>query len=220
MSNFGLPVVSIINTTSNKIIGNINIHSKTGVMAVESIPQQNKLYVAPFEGAVLEVYNSTTKNLSKIIPLPNSETVLAPPPLSEQNNGGPLSLSFLTGGWSMSYDHINQILYVANYNANQIDIIDTKIDKAIRAISVPIHPINVKVDPDDNILLVTSMAGDALTFISTNTNQILNTISTGAAPWGLDIDNKEKLVYVTNRATNYITVINIPTQAVITKIPI
>ena len=85
-------------------------------MAVESIPEQNNLYVAPFEGAVLEVYNSHTKNLTKIIPLPNSETVLAPPPLSEQNNGGP----FLTGGWSMSYDHINQILYVANYNANRL----------------------------------------------------------------------------------------------------
>lgn len=104
VSNFGLPVVSIINTTSNKLVGNINIQSKTGVMAVESIPQQNKLYVAPFEGAVLEVYNSTTNNLIKITSLHNSETVLAPPPLSEQNNGGPLSLSFLTGGWSMSYD--------------------------------------------------------------------------------------------------------------------
>jgi hypothetical protein len=77
VSNFGLPIVSIINTTSNKLIGNINIQSKTGVMTVESIPQQNKLYVAPFEGAVLEVYNSHTKNLTKIIPLPNSKTVLA-----------------------------------------------------------------------------------------------------------------------------------------------
>ncbi len=189
-------------------------------MAVESIPEQNKLYVAPFEGAVLEVYNSHTRNLTKIIPLPNSETVLAPPPLSEQNDGGPLSLSFLTGGWSMSYDHINQILYVASYNANQIDIIDAKTDKAIGTISVPIHPINLKVDPDDNLLLVTSLAGDALTFISTKTNHILNTISTGAAPWGLDIDKQEKLAYVTNRATNYITVINIPTQAIVTKIPV
>ena len=218
VSNFGLPIVSTINTTSNKIIGDINTRTTTGVMAVEAIPQ--KLYVAPFEGGVLEVYDSNTKNLTRIIPLPNSEIVLTPPPLSEQNNGGPLSLSFITGGWSMAYDHNNGMLYVANYNANLIDIIDTRTDKAVGTISVPVHPINVKVDPDNGILLVTSLAGDGLTFISTKTNQILNTISTGAAPWGLDIDNKKKLAYVTNIGTDYITVVDIPTQKVITKIPI
>ena len=218
VSNFGLPIVSTINTTSNKLIGDINTGNKTGVMAVEAIPQ--KLYVAPFEGGVLEVYDSNTKNLTKIVPLPNSEIVLAPPPLSEQNNGGPLSLSFITGGWSMAYDHKNGLLYVANYNANLIDIIDTRTDKAVGTISVPVHPINVKVDPDNGILLVTSLAGDDLTFISTKTNQILNTISTGAAPWGLDIDNKKKLAYVASIGTDYITVVDIPTQRVITKIPI
>jgi YVTN family beta-propeller protein len=220
VSNFGLPIVSIINTTSNKPTGDININTKAGVMAVEAIPQQKKLYVAPFEGGVLEVYDSTTRNLTRMVPLPNSETILTPPPISEQNNGGPLSLSFLTGGWSMTYDHINGMLYVANYNANQIDIIDTRTDKAVGTISVPVHPINVKVDPDNGILLVTTLAGDGLTFISTKTNQILNTISTGAAPWGLDIDSKEKLAYVTNRGTDYITVVDIPTQRVTTKIPI
>ena len=218
VSNFGLPIVSTINTTSNKLIGDINTRTTTGVMAVEAIPQ--KLYVAPFEGGVLEVYDSNTKNLTRIIPLPNSEIVLTPPPLSEQNNGGPLSLSFITGGWSMAYDHNNGMLYVANYNANLIDIIDTRTDKAVGTISVPVHPINVKVDPDNGILLVTSLAGDGLTFISTKTNQILNTISTGAAPWGLGIDNKKKLAYVTNIGTDYITVVDIPTQKVITKIPI
>ena len=218
VSNLGKPIVSTINTTSNKLIGDINTRTKTGVMAVEAIPQ--KLYVAPFEGGVLEVYDSNSKNLTRIIPLPNSEIVLTPPPISEQNNGGPLSLSFLTGGWSMTYDHNNGMLYVANYNANLIDIIDTRTDKAVGTISVPVHPINVKVDPDNGILLVTSLAGDGLTFISTKTNQILNTISTGAAPWGLDIDNKEKLAYVTNRGSNYVTVVDIPTQKVITNIAI
>ncbi|HEY7079979.1 MAG TPA: YncE family protein, partial [Nitrososphaeraceae archaeon] len=218
VSNFGLPIVSTINTTSNKVIGDISTRTKTGVIAVEAIPQ--KLYVAPFEGGVLEVYDSNAKSLTKIIPLPNSEVVLAPPPLSEQNNGGPLSLSFITGGWSMVYNHKNGLLYVANYNANLIDIIDTKTDKAVGTILVPVHPINLGVDSDNDILLVTSLAGDGLTFISTKTNQILNTISTGAAPWGLAIDNKTKLAYVASIGADYITVVDIPTQRVITKIPI
>jgi DNA-binding beta-propeller fold protein YncE len=66
VSNFGLPIISAINTTSNKIIGDISTRTKTGVMVAEAIPQ--KLYVAPFEEGVLEVYDSNTKDLIKIIP--------------------------------------------------------------------------------------------------------------------------------------------------------
>lgn len=112
------------------------------------------------------------------------------------------------------------MLYVANYNKDQIVIIDTRTDKIVGTIPVPAHPIDVKVDPDSDVLLVTSLAGNGLTLISTKTNQILNTISTGAAPWGLDIDSKEKIAYVTNRGNNYVTVVNIPTQKIIAQVPI
>ena len=36
----------------------------------------------------------------------------------------------------MAYDHNNGLLYVANYNANIVDIIDTRTDKAVGTISV------------------------------------------------------------------------------------
>jgi YVTN family beta-propeller protein len=214
VSNMGKPIVSIINTTTDKVTGKINSSTAGGVMAVDAIPQ--KVYVAPFEAGVLEVYDAHTKGLIKTIPLPGAE-IAFPQPLGDRFLG---SVTLLSGGWALDYDHNNQMLYVANYNKDQIVVIDTRTDKIVGTIPVPAHPIDVKVDPDSNILLVTSLAGNGLTFISTKTNQILNTISTGAAPWGLDIDSKEKIAYVTNRGNNYVTVVNIPTQKIIAKVPI
>ena len=214
VSNMGKPTVSIINTTTEKVTGEINSSITGGVMAVDAIPQ--KVYVAPFEAGVLEVYDAHTRGLIKTIPLPGAE-IAFPQPLGDRFLG---SVSLLSGGWALDYDHNNQMLYVANYNKDQIVIVDTRTDKIVGTIPVPAHPIDVKVEPDSGVLLVASLAGNGLTFISTKTNQILNTISTGAAPWGLDIDSKEKIAYVTNRGNNYVTVVNIPTQKIMAKVPI
>ena len=214
VSNMGKPIVSIINTTTDKVTGKINSSTTGGVMAVDAIPQ--KVYVAPFEAGVLEVYDAHTRGLIKTIPLPGAE-IAFPQPLGDRFLG---SVSLLSGGWALDYDHNNHMLYVTNYNKDQIVIIDTRTDKIVGTIPVPAHPIDVKVDPDSGVLLVASLAGNGLTFISTKTNQILNTISTGAAPWGLDIDSKEKIAYVTNRGNNYVTVVDIPTQKITAKVPI
>jgi YVTN family beta-propeller protein len=214
VSNMGKPIVSIINTTSDKVTGEINSSTTGGVMAVDAIPQ--KVYVAPFEAGVLEVYDAHTRGLIKTIPLPGAEIAFPQPP-GDRFLG---SVSLLSGGWALDYDHNNQMLYVANYNKDQIVIVDTRTDKIVGTIPVPAHPIDVKVDPDSDVLLVASLAGNGLTFISTKTNQILNTISTGSGPWGLDIDSKEKIAYVTNRGNNYVTVVDIPTQRIIAKVPI
>ena len=212
--NMGKPIVSIINTTTDKVTGKINSSTTGGVMAVDAIPQ--KVYVAPFEAGVLEVYDAHTRGLIKTIPLPGAE-IAFPQPLGDRFLG---FVSLLSGGWALDYDHNNQMLYAANYNKDQIVIIDTRTDKIVGTIPVPAHPIDVKVDSDSGVLLVASLAGNGLTFISTKTNQILNTISTGGAPWGLDIDSKEKIAYVTNRGNNYVTVVDIPTQKITAKVPI
>jgi YVTN family beta-propeller protein len=137
----GKPIVSIINTTTDKVTGKINSSTAGGVMTVDAIPQ--KVYVAPFEAGVLEVYDSHTKGLIKTIPLPGAE-IAFPQPLGDRFLG---SVTLLSGGWALDYDHNNQMLYVANYNKDQIVIIDTRTDKIVGTIPVPAHPINVKVDP-------------------------------------------------------------------------
>jgi YVTN family beta-propeller protein len=217
VSNLGDPGVTIINTTNDKLAGQLPLAQadQLGVMDVKAVPQ--KVYVAPLEGGTIEVYDSAVRRYIKSIPLPNAETTFTQP-LSDRV---PLQVTLITGGWSMDYNPNNQMLYVANYNANEIVIIDTRTDTVVGTIPVSPHPITVKVDPDIDTLLVTSLAGNAITFISTTTNNITKTISTGkTGPWGLDIDTARHLAYVTNRGSNYITVVDTENQEIVSTIPI
>ena len=121
----------------------------------------------------------------------------------------------------MDYNPNNQLLYVANYNANQLVVVDTKTDSVVGTISgLPAHPITVKVDPITNTILVASLAGNKVSFISADTNKIEKIIETGTAPWGMDIDSREHYAYVTNRGSSFITVLDLIDQDVAAKIPI
>lgn len=218
VSILGEPLVSIINTLTDNITKNINTTSAVGgVFEVETIPEKNKVYAAPFEGGQLGVYDLQSGALLKSIELPNALRTL-PTPLGDRLLD---TVTLLTGGWSMDYNPNNQLLYVANYNANQLVIVDTKTDSVVGTISgLPAHPITVKVDPITNTVVVASLAGNKVSFISADTNKIEKTIETGTAPWGMDIDDREHYAYVTNRDSSFITVLDLIEQDVAAKIPI
>lgn len=124
VSNLGDPGVTIINTTNDNLAGQLPLAQaqQQGVMTVEAIPQ--KVYVAPLLGGELQVYDSITRGYIKSIPLPNAEISFRQP-LADRLL---LQVTVVTGGWSMDYNPKNQMLYLANYNANEIVIIDTKTD--------------------------------------------------------------------------------------------
>ncbi len=218
VSILGKPLVSIINTLTDNITKNINTTSAVGgVFEVETIPEKNKVYAAPFEGGQLGVYDLQSGALLKSIELPNAQRTL-PTPLADRLLD---SVTLLTGGWSMDYNPNNQLLYVANYNTNQIVLIDTKTDSVVGTISgLPAHPITVKVDPITNTVLVASLAGNKVSFISADTNKIEKTIETGTSPWGMDLDSREHYACVTNRGSSFITVLDLIDQDVAAKIPI
>jgi YVTN family beta-propeller protein len=215
VSNLGAePTVSVINTTLDELED--SIHTNESVFEVEGVPSKNEVYVAPFEGGQIHVYDLTSGNLTKTIQIPHSELTFRPPLADRLLR----PVTVITGGWSMDYNPSNERLYVANYNANEIVIIDTNNDTVIGTISVPSHPITVKADPFTNTVLVTSLAANKLTFISGETNRIVKSLDTGTGPWGMDIDSNEHVAYVTNRGGNYVTVVDLLGQNIITKIPI
>lgn len=218
VSILGKPLVSIINTLTDNITKNINTTSAVGgVFEVETILEKNKIYAAPFEGGQLGVYDLQSGALLKSIELPNAQRTL-PTPLGDRLLD---TVTLLTGGWSMDYNPNNQLLYVANYNANQLVIVDTKTDSVVGTISgLPAHPITVKVDPITNTVLIASLAGNKVSFISADTNKIEKIIETGTAPWGMDVDSREHYAYVTNRGSSFITVLDLIDQGVAAKIPI
>jgi DNA-binding beta-propeller fold protein YncE len=127
----------------------------------------------------------------------------------------------ITGGSSLDYNPNNEMLYLANYNTDEIIVVDTKNNDAIvKTINVSPHPIDVQVDPITNQVLVTSFASKKLTFISGDTNEITGTIDTGISPWGIGIDNREHLAYIAHHNSPYIAVVDILNKKVIKQIPI
>jgi len=215
VSNLGKPVVSIISTVSDKVVGTIN--STNSIIDVQGILDKNRVYVATFQSGEIEVYDLTTKELIKKIPIPGS-VIQFPKRLADTVL---VTSTVITGGSSMDYNPNNEMLYVANYNTNQIIVIDTKNnDTIVKTIDVSPHPMDVKVDPVTNQVLVTSFASKKLTFISTDTNEITTTIDTGISPWGIGIDNREHRAYIAHHNSPYLAVVDLLNKKVIKQIPI
>jgi DNA-binding beta-propeller fold protein YncE len=214
VSNLGESEISIIDVEKDALVG--SIETKGGVMAVEAVPEKNRVYVATFESGGIDAYELDSREFVKTIPIQDFESST----WYNRIESGPLIITTLNGGWSMDYDHLNDMLYVANYNGNSITVIDTNSDVPITSTPVPAHPFTAKVDPEAKVVLVASLAGSRLTLISTETNEVINTIDTGCGPWGLDIDTQRHLAYVTHRGCFHIAVVDIATQQVIDKIPV
>ena len=225
VSSFQYPHISIIDIDKNENVGFITT-SSSGIMAVEAVPDKNKIYAAPFESGGIDVYALSTKLFIKTIPLPNSEINM--PTTSNQPYGQRSDVHFITGGWSLDYNPTNELLYVADYNSNSIHVIDGKTDEIIQSISVPRHPFTVRADPISNVVLVASLAGNEITFLEDVTgdhsvmpiHEVTKSLVVSGGPWGLDIDPRKHLAYVTNRGCECITVVDILNQEITGTIPL
>lgn len=214
VANIGDPSVSVINTTLDRTVQTINVTG--GVSTLYAVPELGKLYVSIFEGGRVEVYDLETYDFIKNITLPGSTVDFWFNPRDNIQE----HVTFLTGGVSMDYDPTTGMLYVAVYNHDHIEVIDTRTDTGIKTIDVPARPFTVKADPEAKTVLVASLAGNRLSFISTDTNEVIGGINTGTAPWGLDIDTSNHIAYVTHRGVYYVAAVDLATRQVIAKIPV
>ena len=225
VSSFQYPHISIIDIKKNESVGFITT-SSSGIMAVEAASDKNKIYVAPFESGKIDVYALSSKLFIKSIPLPNSEITIQSS--SHQLYMQKSDIHFVTGGWSLDYNPTKELLYVADYNSNNIHVIDGKTDEVIQTIPVPRHPFSVRADPISNTVLVASLAGNEITFLEDATDEysvrpiheVVKTIKVSGGPWGLALDPIHHLAYVTNRGCECITVINILEKEIVDEIPL
>ena len=213
VSSFQFPHISIIDTDKNENIGFITT-SSSGIMAVEAVPDKNKIYAAAFESGGIDVYALSTKLLMKTIPLTESEMDVQT--TSNQPYGQRSDVHFVTGGWSLDYNPTNELLYVADYNSHLVYVIDGKTDEVIQTIPVPRHPFAVKADPISNVVVIASLAGNEITFLEDVTDEysispiheVTGSITVSGGPWGLELDPIYHHAYVTNRGCECITIIN------------
>jgi YVTN family beta-propeller protein len=221
VSSLGGNQVNVINTKTSMISDNITTSS--GVAAVEAIPKVNKIYVATFESGGIDVYSLSSKSYERTIPLPNSKVTFYQSPNLDRPG-----VTLLTGGSDLAYNPVNGLLYVANYNADYVAVIDPTTDQVLQSIPVAATPFSLKVDFITGTILVASLAGNGVTFITPSVDHLTGKLShdvsdvvkTGIGPWGIAIDSDKHRAYITNRGSNTITVLDTITHQVIQQIPI
>lgn len=217
--------ISIINTQTDKL--QREIVTSGGMIAVEAVPEKNKIYAAIFESDGIDVYELDSGLYVKTIILPESEMTLwskADKPYGQREY-----VSFLTGGWDLAYNPNNELLYVTSYNGDVLRVIDTRVDQVSETLPVVDDPYTVKVDSITNKVIIGSLAGNAVTIVTPSesegystsvTHEITSELKTGTAPWCLDIDSINHLAFVSHRGSSDLSVINILEEEEVATIPL
>ena len=102
VSNLGDKQISIIDTKTDKVIGNID--TDAGVVAVKAVPEKDLVYAATFESGGINVYDLRTKQVVKTIDLPDSKLKVWNSPGYEKQ----VYLTFMTGGVALDYNPNNK----------------------------------------------------------------------------------------------------------------
>jgi YVTN family beta-propeller protein len=104
-------------------------------------------------------------------------------------------------------------LYVANYNADTVAVIDTRDLELIKTITVGDGPWGVAVGSDGDYVYVTNSLADTVTVIRTSDNLVQGTYTTGNQPMGVAAPKNGSFAYVVNYLGNTITRITAATGA-------
>jgi YVTN family beta-propeller protein len=100
-------------------------------------------------------------------------------------------------------------VYVADWYARKITVIDTASLAAMAEIAVGQSPSGIAVTPDGSLLLSADRDSDQVSIIDLSTRKVIATVATGKRPFGVTIDADGKTAYTANVASDDVTVIDI-----------
>lgn len=108
-------------------------------------------------------------------------------------------------------------IYVANYAANRLTMINAATNAVERNITMP-SPNQVAFDPGLNRIYVTNRDADTLTVVDAATLAILKTVAVEAQPFGVAVNPANHRVYVANFNSNSVSVIDGSSNTVIARV--
>ena len=107
-----------------------------------------------------------------------------------------------------------KLLYVSEYTANNIDVIETENNKVLVRTKVPAGPSRLAITPDGQIVIVMNAPAGRVTMISAATQKVLGSVVVGTLPNGIVINRDSSLAYVSNRVSNSVSIIDIASRKV------
>jgi YVTN family beta-propeller protein len=211
VSNYGqfntTGTVSVINGTTNTIVG--NIHVGKNPQAIVYNPANGFLYVANTLSNTLSIINGTSNFLVGSIPV------------------GDFPGKNPTG---IAANSINNTVYVTNMGANTVSVINGTSNVVVENVTLNtsegagrgfFSPAGIAYDSDNGNLYVANRGLDTVSVINGTSNSLIDEIPIdGVAPSGIVYNAANNYIYVTSTGSNKVSVINGTTNAVVEDIPV
>jgi YVTN family beta-propeller protein len=181
VANSGSNNVSIINTSTDKVVDTFSVEENPVGVAVS--PDGQKVYVANSDSNTVSVINIAANNTTSV-PVGNR----------------PYGVAVVPDG---------KKVYVTNHNSSDVSVIDAVNDSLINVTNVGSGPYGVAVNPEGTKVYVANYNSNNVSVINTTTNNVIATVSVGENPEGISVSPDGKKVYVANSGSDNVSVINI-----------
>ena len=158
-------------------------------------PINNKIYISAIFTPVVIVMNPSDQSIIKRIDV----------------GGRPLDIALTPDG---------KFLYLANFNLNEVEKIDTQTDSVVSRIAKVDSCRGIAVTPDGKYVYTTNVVSGYVTIIDCQNDRIHKTIYVGRMPTSITMDKYNNCAYVSNQGESSISVIDLKKQKVIKTIPV
>jgi YVTN family beta-propeller protein len=123
-----------------------------------------------------------------------------------------------TGPWGAALSPDGQRLYVANYGASTVDVIDSAGGNVIATVDGMDNPVHLAVTPDGGRVFVACQAANAVRVIDTATAVVTTEIAVGVGPRNMVISPDGLTAYVSEEGSNAISVIDTAASVVTDRV--
>lgn len=207
-------IIAIINMDTRQVVD--TIQSMVGIITLEVVEEQNKLYATVDEYAPVLVYDLVTGEKIKEIDIGTPEITLYSK--ADKNYGQREYVTFQTNAIGLEYNPDTELLYATHTTVNRVAVIDTKTDTHVDSIAVGKTPLMISIDETRNIGYVTNKDTNNVSVLDLETNTLIKNINTGFVPAQMAIDQAKNRLYVTHHASPHVAVIDLRTQEMETDI--
>lgn len=125
--------------------------------------------------------------------------------------GRPLGLAFTPD---------ERYAYVANYDLNEVEKIETSSKTVAKRISSIPHPRGICIDAEGHFAFITNVTSDKLTILDLSRDKVVDSLDTGRMPTDVVIEPAAHSVYVSNQGAGTISVFDIATHKLTQTIPV
>jgi len=193
VSNFGGNNVSVLDTSTNRVVAIVTVGSGPHGVAVN--PAGTRAYVA----------NTASHNVSVIDT--SNNTVVATVTVGSTPHG-------------VAVNPAGTRVYVTNFDTNNVWVIDTSNNTVVATVTVGSGPYGVAVNPAGTRVYVTNFGTNNVSVIDTSTNTVVATVTVGSHPLGVALNLDGTYAYVANFNNNNVSVIDTSTNTVVATVAV